>query len=164
MYQFCIQKIIFWYSDFLDAELSFKNCSSWISRPHTIYQNSWPQTFYRYMLSEKWKLRTTRSCCAVLFKSEQTPFSRAGCSTVVDLDLLLCTGPVFVLARQLCTSAAPKAQPLILQSNPLMVFWNSFRDWLDCQMTGRGLNLDSNLNSAAWPTGSKGFICSEIPE
>ena len=26
-------------------------CSSWISRPDTIYQNSWQQTLYRYMLS-----------------------------------------------------------------------------------------------------------------
>ena len=34
----------------------------------------------------------------------------------------------------------------------------------DCQMTGRGLNLDSNLNSAAWPTSCRGFICSETPE
>ena len=32
----------------------------------------------------------------------------------------------------------------------------------DFQMTGRGSNLDSNLNSAAWPTGCKGFICSEV--
>ena len=30
----------------------------------------------------------------------------------------------------------------------------------DCQMTGRG----SNLSSAAWPIGCKGFICSEIAE
>ena len=28
----------------------------------------------------------------------------------------------------------------------------------DCQMTSRGLNLDSILHSAAWPTGCKGFI------
>ena len=32
----------------------------------------------------------------------------------------------------------------------------------DCQMTGRGSNLDSNLNSAAWPTSCKGFIASKI--
>ena len=31
-------------------------------------------------------------------------------------------------------------------------------------MTSRDLNLDSNLNSAAWSTCRKGFICSEIPE
>ena len=34
----------------------------------------------------------------------------------------------------------------------------------DCQMIGRGSNLDSNLNSAAWPTGCRGFTCSEIPK
>ena len=53
---------------------------------------------------------------------------------------------------KLCQSAAPRAQPLILQSKPSTVF---------CQMTGRGSNLGSNLNSAAWSTGCKGFICSE---
>ena len=31
-------------------------------------------------------------------------------------------------------------------------------------MTGRGLNLDSNLNSAARPTSCNGFVCSENPE
>ena len=29
--------------------------------------------------------------------------------------------------------------------------------WRDWQMTGRGSNLDSNLNSAAWPTNCKSF-------
>ena len=32
----------------------------------------------------------------------------------------------------------------------------------DCQMTGRGSNLDSNVKSASWPTSCKGFIASEI--
>ena len=34
----------------------------------------------------------------------------------------------------------------------------------DYQMIGWGSNLDSNLNSAAWPTGWKGFICPQVPE
>ena len=34
----------------------------------------------------------------------------------------------------------------------------------DCQMASRGLNLDSNLKSAAWPKGCKGFICSKVPK
>ena len=34
----------------------------------------------------------------------------------------------------------------------------------DCQMTSSSLNLDLNLNSAAWQTSCKGFICSKIPE
>ena len=33
-----------------------------------------------------------------------------------------------------------------------------------CAGVGRGLNLDSNLNSAAWPMGWRGFICSETPK
>ena len=34
----------------------------------------------------------------------------------------------------------------------------------DCQVTCRGSNLDSNLKLAAWPTGCRGFISSEVPK
>ena len=56
---------------------------------------------------------------------------------------------------KLCWSTAPRARPfsLILHSNPSIAFWIDLLD--DCQMTSRGLNLDSNLNSAAWPIGCK---------
>ena len=54
---------------------------------------------------------------------------------------------------------APRAWPLILPSKPSIAFWNSL--WRDCQMTGRGSNLDSNLNSAAWPMSCQGFIASK---
>ena len=59
---------------------------------------------------------------------------------------------------KLCWSAVLRAQPLILQSKPLIFFFGS-----DCQMTSKGFNLDSNLNSATWPKGSscKGLICSK---
>ena len=33
----------------------------------------------------------------------------------------------------------------------------------DCQMTGKGSNLDSNLNSSAWPTSCEGFFCPQNP-
>ena len=33
--------------------------------------------------------------------------------------------------------------------------WIAF--WSDCHMTGRGLNLDSNMNFASWPMGCKGL-------
>ena len=46
--------------------------------------------------------------------------------------------------------------------NLLLFSGTAFGD--DCHMTGRGLNLDSNLNSATWPTGWKGFISSEVPK
>ena len=41
--------------------------------------------------------------------------------------------PVLVAARpsdppKLCRSVAPRARPLILQSKPSIVFWNSLRD------------------------------------
>ena len=45
--------------------------------------------------------------------------------------------------RKQSRRAAPRAWPLILPSKPSITFWNSL--WRDCQMTGRGLNLDSNL-------------------
>ena len=74
--------------------------------------------------------------------------------------------PVFVparLTRPSCAGARPQefcnwlcCQNLWLSSG---IAFGS-----DCQMTSRGLNLDSNLNSSAWPTGCKGFICSETPE
>ena len=56
--------------------------------------------------------------------------------------------------------AVQRAWQLILPSKPSIAFWNSL--WKDCQMTCRGSNLDSNLNSAAWPTSCKGFIAYEI--
>ena len=60
-------------------------------------------------------------------------------------------------------SAAPTAQPLILQLNLQLSHGIVF--WSDCQMICRGSNLDSNLTSAAWPTSciptsSRGFVCS----
>ena len=61
-----------------------------------------------------------------------------------------------------CRRAAQRAWLLILPSLPSITFWNRLQR--DCQMTGRGSNLDSNLNSAAWSTGCKGFICSEAPK
>ena len=62
--------------------------------------------------------------------------------------------------RKQSRRAAPRAWPLILPSKPSITFWNSLRR--DCQMTCRGSNLNSNLNSAAWPTSCKDFISSEI--
>ena len=50
--------------------------------------------------------------------------------------------------------------PGSLQGGGLPQLLNSL--WRDCQMTGRGSNLDWNLNSATWPICCKGFISSEI--
>ena len=70
-----------------------------------------------------------------------------------------------VCARQSCLPkqsrrAAPRVWLLILPSKPSITFWNSLQR--DCQMTGRGSKLDSNLNSATWPTSCKSFIASKI--
>ena len=56
--------------------------------------------------------------------------------------------------------ATPRAWQLILPSKSSITLWNSLQSY--CQMTCRGLNLDSNLKSADWPTSCKGFIASEI--
>ena len=75
-------------------------------------------------------------------------------------------GPVFVLARTTSPSCA-EALPQVLGH------WFCSRNFQlsseitsgsDCKITSRGLNLDSNLNSAAWLTGCKGFISSEVPK
>ena len=65
-------------------------------------------------------------------------------------------------SRTAAPSLGPRAWPLILPSKPSITFWNSLLR--DCQMTGRGSNLDSNLNSAALPTSCKGLTASEITE
>ena len=54
-----------------------------------------------------------------------------------------------------CRSSATRDWQLILQSKPTIVFCDSLRG--DCQMTCRGSNFDSNLNSAARPTKCEGL-------
>ena len=64
-----------------------------------------------------------------------------------------------------CRSAAPRAWPLILQSNVQLSSGIAFGS--DCQITCRGPNLDSNFNSSAWPTSVQQVVkvfCSKIPE
>ena len=74
-------------------------------------------------------------CCKLSFKSIFI------CDLFCSTD---CCQPGLVLARQTSPSwADARALPLILKSNSSIVFWKS-------QMTCRGSNLDSNLNSAAW--------------
>ena len=83
--------------------------------------------------------------------------------------LLTLKCPVFVLCTsswstlpKLCLSAALRARPLILQSRLSVGIAFGPGLWSDCLMTGRGLKLDSNLNSVTWSTGCEGFICPEI--
>ena len=68
--------------------------------------------------------------------------------------------PVFVLSGKQCQRAAPRAWQLSLPPKPSITFWISLPR--DCQMTDRGSNLDSIMNSAAWPTSCKGLIASQI--
>ena len=64
---------------------------------------------------------------------------------------------------KLCRGTAPRAHPFICRQNFRLPSGTSFgSDW---QMTCRSSNLDSNWNSAAWPTSYKSLISSsEIPE
>ena len=48
---------------------------------------------------------------------------------------------------KLCWSAAPRARPLILPSKPLIVFWNSLREWLTGEWQGLKLELRFELCS-----------------
>ena len=67
--------------------------------------------------------------------------------------------PFFVLALPIST-VQPKCAGVLPQE---LGHWFCSQKWLssgialksDCQMTGRGSNLDSNLNSAPWPKGCK---------
>ena len=78
-----------------------------------------------------------------MFSSSEPVAASSDCS-------LLGKRPVFCAClsdpRKQSQRAAPRAWPLILPSEPSITFWNSLRR--DYQMTGRGSNLDSNLDSA----------------
>ena len=74
--------------------------------------------------------------------------------------------PVFVLAgltSPSCVRALPQKLCIWFCSQNLQVP-SGIALGRNCQMTGGGFNFDSNLNSATWSTGSKGFICSEVPK
>ena len=58
----------------------------------------------------------------------------------------------------LCRSAAPELCHWFCIQNVLLSFGKALGS--NYQMTDRGFNLDSNLNSAAWPTGCEGLTCS----
>ena len=68
--------------------------------------------------------------------------------------------PVFVLASQTSASKAREwPQELGCWSSSLNLLLPSRTAFeIDGQMTGRGSNLDSNLNSATWPTSCEGFL------
>ena len=114
------------------------------------------KTFLTLKLSQYCKSGST-------FSSSEPVAARSDCSRLgiwVGNTLCLCSPQRQSDPQKLCWCTAPRAWPLILQSKTSIAFWNSLQR--DCQMTGRGSNLDSNLNSAAWPIICNGFIASEI--
>ena len=78
------------------------------------------------------------------------------------------------LGNVLCVCARPSDQPKLAGARPKELdHWFCSQDlrlssWIafasDCQMTCRYSNLDSNVNSAAWPKGWKTNFSSEVPE
>ena len=80
-------------------------------------------------------------------------------ATVADSETPCLCARLFDQRKQ-SRRAAPRAWQLILPSKPSITVWNNVQR--DCQMTGWGSNLDSNLNSAAQPTSCKEFFTSEI--
>ena len=90
-----------------------------------------------------------------MFSSSEPVAASSDCHWLGNA-LCLCSP---VLPWQAEPEGCPKSLAVDFALNSI-TFWNSLQR--DCQMTGRGSNLDSNLNSAAWPTSCKGFIASEI--
>ena len=103
-----------------------------------------PKTFLALGLSQYSK------SCSMFSSSEQVAAS-SDCSRIRNT-LCSCSPILPAQARQ---RAAPRDSP----SKPSITFWNRLQR--DCQMIGRGSNLESNWNSATWPTSCKGFIASE---
>ena len=114
-----------------------------------------------------WKKKVT--CCGLKFTNHLSQYSKSGrmfssskpveaSSDCSRLGNVLC----------LCLPARPaQAVPVLChwfcRQNLRLSSGKACRN--DCKMTGRGSNLDSNLNSesAAWPTGCRCFICSKVP-
>ena len=76
-----------------------------------------------------------------MFFSSELVATRSDCSRLRNA-LCLCSPVRPAQAEQ---ESCPKAWPLILPSKPPITFWKSLRR--DCQMTGRGSNLDSKEES-----------------
>ena len=91
------------------------------------------------------------SIARVATRFPQARLSRPALNAADSETLCVCACPSD--QPKLCLTAAPSARPLILQSKPSTIFWNSLRR--ECQMTGMDSNLDSNLYSAAWTTSLK---------
>ena len=74
--------------------------------------------------------------------------------------------PVLVLARLTrpsCAREQPQELGLWFCSQNLRLS-SGIAFGSDCQMTSRGSNMDSNLNSVAWPMGCRAFICPKVPK
>ena len=75
------------------------------------------------------------------FSSSELVAARSDCLRLGNALPCVCARPSD--PPKLCWSAPPRAQPLNLQSNPSIVSWNSFREWMpDVQGLELGLKLE----------------------
>ena len=110
-----------------------------------------PKTFLALGLS-----RYSKSCST--FSSSEQVAASSDCSRIRNT----LSHPVFLLThptRPSTPESCPKRLAVDSPSKPSITFWNRLQR--DCQLIGRGSNLESNWNSATWPTSCKGFIASE---
>ena len=139
------------FSEAMGAAVVGNNISQILWKFHFTWKKMW--------LVAAWNLQSIKTLLALDSSQYRKSGSMFSSTEPVAASSDCCWLSGFAQASQ---RAAPKAWLLILNSKPSIIFWNSLRLLRDCQMTGRGSNLDSNLNCASWPTGCKGFIASEI--
>ena len=98
--------------------------------------------FGLYKLSSYQPARTIQYCkSGSMFSSSEPVAAHSDCRQLGNA-LCLCSPIQPAQAEQ---KGCPKSLAFDLPSKPSITFWNSLQR--GCQMTGRGSNMDSNLNS-----------------
>ena len=128
-------------------------------------EKKWPVTaLHLQSIKTFWTLKLSQYCRSgsTIPSSEPVPAS-SDCSRIGNTGTLFLCSPVWtVQAVQECCPKSLTIASAVKNFNCLLESGLAFGS--DCQI--KMLNLDStwNLKFAAWPTGCKGFICSEITE
>ena len=100
--------------------------------------------FTKFWISKSVSIARVVACFPQASRSESLP-----AATVADSETP-CFCACLSYPPLLCRSAASRALPLVLQSNPSIAWRNSLREWLSDDW--QGLKLWLRLSSAAWPT------------
>ena len=96
------------------------------------------------------------------FSSRELVTARSDCCRLGNT-LCLCS-PVQTAQAVLERCSKSLAIDFAVKSFDCLLEWSSGVIARRPALVGRGLNLDSNLNSASSPMGCRGFICSETPK